>query len=210
MIRRFLPRSLMGQMMLAVAVALLAAQMIGAVLAYRAGAERREAALLHSAAFRLLSARDDDDRDQGRPPRDERRGRGPDFGPGFRGGGGGGRSERVATSPQQAGDVRDHEAEGELRHILADQDFAVADLMVLRRQIARDDVASRRLERQRRVLAAQHEQQPTQVVIAAVRIPERDGWIVARAIVPPASARSSSRCCCRRCSSMSSSSVRSR
>lgn len=186
MIRRFLPRSLMGQMMLAVAVALLAAQMIGAVLAYRAGAERREAALLHSAAFRLLSARDDDDRDQGRPPRDERRGRGPDFGPGFRGGGGGGfRSERAAASPQQAGDVRDGEAESELRHILADQDFAVADVIVLRREIARDDVASRRLERQRRVLVAQHEQQPTQVVVAAVRLPDRAGWIVARAIVPP-------------------------
>ncbi|MBV1689903.1 two-component sensor histidine kinase [Novosphingobium sp. G106] len=174
-------------MMLAVAVALLAAQLIGAVLAYRAGAERREAALLHSAAFRLLSARDDDDRAQGRPPRDAGRGRGPDFGPGFRGGGGGGgfRSERAIASPQQAGDVRDSEAEGELRHILADQDFAVADVIVLRRAIARDEVASRRLERQRRVLVAQHEQQPTQVVVAAVKIPERDGWIVARAIVPP-------------------------
>jgi len=188
MIRRFLPRSLMGQMMLAVAVALLAAQIIGAVLAYRAGAERREAALLHSAAFRLLSARDDDDRDQGRPPRGERPGRGPDFGPGFRGGGGGGggfRSERAATSPQQAGDVRDSEAESELRHILADQDFTVADVVVLRREIARDEIASRRIERQRRVLVAQHEQRPTRVILAAVQLPERGGWIVARVIVPP-------------------------
>ena len=44
---RFWPRSLMSQMMLAVAVALLLAQGIGALLVYRAQAERREAALEH-------------------------------------------------------------------------------------------------------------------------------------------------------------------
>ena len=50
------PRSLMGQMLLAVAAALLLVQGIGAILVYRAQAERREAGLLHTAAFRLLSA----------------------------------------------------------------------------------------------------------------------------------------------------------
>ena len=40
-------------MLLAVALALLLAQAIGAVLVYRAQAERREAALVHAAAFRL-------------------------------------------------------------------------------------------------------------------------------------------------------------
>ncbi|MBW8755405.1 MAG: two-component sensor histidine kinase, partial [Sphingomonadales bacterium] len=50
------PRSLMGQMLLAVAVALLLVQGLGAMLVYRAQAGRREAGLLHAAAFRLLSA----------------------------------------------------------------------------------------------------------------------------------------------------------
>lgn len=192
MIRRLLPRSLMGQMMLAVAVALLAAQTIGAVLAYRAGAERREAALLHSAAFRLLMTARDDDQERREEPRrlrdrdaDVRRERGPERGPGPRGGGGGFRLERVAAPPQQAGDVRDAEAARELRRILVDQDFVAADVVVLRRDVARDEITRRRIDRQQRMLTAQHEQRPTKVILAAVQMPDRSGWVVARAVVPP-------------------------
>ncbi len=60
MIRRALgwlrPRSLQGQLLLAVGVALLLAQAIGAVLLYQARDARREAAVLHTAAFRLFAA----------------------------------------------------------------------------------------------------------------------------------------------------------
>ena len=56
---RLLPRSLRGQLLLAVAAALLLAQGISAALLYRAQTERREAALVHGAAMRLFAANHD-------------------------------------------------------------------------------------------------------------------------------------------------------
>jgi signal transduction histidine kinase len=50
------PRSLQGQLLLAVAMALLLAQTISAVLLYRAQNDRREAALIHTATIRLFAA----------------------------------------------------------------------------------------------------------------------------------------------------------
>ena len=50
------PRSLQGQLLLAVALALLLAQGISATLLYRSQSERREAALVHTAAMRLFAA----------------------------------------------------------------------------------------------------------------------------------------------------------
>ncbi|MEY4239441.1 MAG: hypothetical protein RL339_2042, partial [Pseudomonadota bacterium] len=58
---RLWPRSLQGQLLLAVAAALLLGQAINATLLYRAQAERREAALIHTVAFRLYGALRDDD-----------------------------------------------------------------------------------------------------------------------------------------------------
>src|SRR5688572_12192355 len=102
---RLWPRSLMGQMLLAVALAL--------VLAYRAGAERREAALLHSAAYRFLSeTRDRHEIAEG----GDRRRRG-----GFR-------LERTTSSPLRTGELRETQAESELRRILVDQDFTPGDI----------------------------------------------------------------------------------
>ncbi|MBL8656597.1 MAG: two-component sensor histidine kinase [Altererythrobacter sp.] len=49
------PRSLLGQTMLALALALLGAQAIYATLLYRAADERREATLINAAAFELIS-----------------------------------------------------------------------------------------------------------------------------------------------------------
>ena len=204
------PRSLMGQMMLAVALALLLAQGIGAFLAYRAGAERREAALIHSAAFRLLTAargqdqernraddrRADDRREGDRRPNDrrsdgdrsgdrrgaDRRQEGPRFAiVAFRGGGGF-RLERADMSPLRSGERRDAEAEGELRRILGGEDVAVSEIVVLRRAVADDEMARRRLERQRSLVAGDHEP-PAQVLVAAVR-PVGGDWLIARVFVP--------------------------
>ena len=52
--KRFWPSSLKGQVLLAIAAALLLAQGISAVLLYRAQHSKQESALLHGAAFRLL------------------------------------------------------------------------------------------------------------------------------------------------------------
>ena len=167
------PRSLMGQMMLAVAMALLLAQGIGAFLAYRAGAERREAALLHSAAFRLLSATRGGDEARG----EEGRSGGPRFRlRGFR-------LEQAAVSPLRAGERRDEMAERGLRRILADQDFPVADVVVLRREVRADESARRRIERQRRTMDRPHDN-PRHLLIAGVR-PNGGDWLVARVFVPP-------------------------
>ena len=56
----FWPRSLQGQLLLAVALALLLAQGISAALLYRAQTERRDAALIHTAALRLFFAARDE------------------------------------------------------------------------------------------------------------------------------------------------------
>lgn len=187
------PRSLMGQMMLAVAFALLLAQGIGAVLAYRAGAERREAALLHSAAFRLLAATRGDDETpgetSGETPREAQRrdaargGQDRRAGPrGLRFRSGGFRLERTDASPLRIGEKRDAKAEAELRRILAEQDVSASEIVVLRRDVADDEPARRRIDRQRQMMTP-HEP-PTHLLIAAVRQNDRDGWLVSRVFVP--------------------------
>ena len=52
--RRFFPKSLLGQMLLSVALALLVAQAISAVLQYRAAEQRRELWALNGLAFQLV------------------------------------------------------------------------------------------------------------------------------------------------------------
>ena len=53
---RLWPRSLRGQLLLSVGLALLLAQGISAALLYGAQRDRREAALVHAAAIRLFAA----------------------------------------------------------------------------------------------------------------------------------------------------------
>lgn len=53
--KRFFPLSLLGQVMLSVALALLASQIISVTLLYRASEERRESAAVTTAAFRILN-----------------------------------------------------------------------------------------------------------------------------------------------------------
>jgi len=162
----------MGQMLLAVALALLLAQTLGAVLAYRAGAERREAALLHSAAFRVLMAtRGLGDLNEEGHPRGRFRFRG------FR-------LEHTTASPQRADEKRDSKAEAELRRILLEQDFTARQIVVLRRDVARDDAARRRIERQMRMMPGRHRAPSSQVLIAGVQMPDSGHWLIARVFVP--------------------------
>lgn len=55
MVKRPIPSSLFGQVLLSVALALLVAQIVSVFLLYRAGEERREAAAITAVAFRLAS-----------------------------------------------------------------------------------------------------------------------------------------------------------
>jgi hypothetical protein len=54
-VKRFFPRSLLGQMLLSVALALLVAQGISAFLLFRAAEQRREMGALNGLAFQLVA-----------------------------------------------------------------------------------------------------------------------------------------------------------
>jgi signal transduction histidine kinase len=161
----------MGQMLLAVAVALLLVQGVGAMLVYRAQAERREAGLLHAAAFRLLSAnRDNGDHGRFR----HTHGRQISL-----------RVERTAVSPIRAGENSDREAGSELHRILADQDMLAQQVVVLRRDVFADPVASRRAALQLAFFGKRHAALYSEVLVAAVQQNGSRDWLVARVMVPP-------------------------
>ena len=164
------PRSLRGQMLLAIALALFLAQGIGALLLYRAEHERIEGALVHNAAFRLGVAI------QGEPASAPKEGRG--------------RHERLRgsrvslapASPLRPEDLRERSEEAELRRILIDQDVPVAEVQVTHRPVTGDAFARQLLDRQERRYRGPR---PSDVMIAAVRLESRSDWLVARVFVPP-------------------------
>jgi signal transduction histidine kinase len=164
----------MGQMLLAVAVALLLVQGLGATLVYRAQAERREAALLHAAAFRLLTVT------QGREARDDRH-----QPHGLARRGGSMRVEHSTGSPLRAGEWHDRGAEADLRKILSDQDMATQQVVVMRRAVADDPLASRRAARELAFFGSRHQPLHSEVLVAGVKQNGSNEWIVARVLVPP-------------------------
>lgn len=170
---RLWPKSLKGQLLAAVAVALLLAQGFSAILLYRAQSERREAAVVHAAAFRLLSATR---RDNGRPDAPSRLPRPPGFdGPRSL------RIEQSDISPLRPGERRDAQAEEVLRRILAEQDLVPGEIVVTHRPVSKDAMAQRRLAR---FGGAREEYGVKRLLVAGV---QRDGggWMVARVLVPP-------------------------
>ena len=175
---RWGPRSLQGQLLLAVAAALLLGQTISGVLLYRAQAERREAALLHSVAFRLYGAlRGDDEpvpRRWQRPP-PEAMGQAPPA------------ARETAPPPVQPGDLRLTEQEAGLRGILAGQGIGINAVQVVRRAARADPVAERRLER--RIRRGDGQRLPDSVVVAAVQREAQGPWAVTRVFIPPAPVR---------------------
>lgn len=166
------PRSLRGQVLLAIALALFLAQGIGALLLYKAEHERIEGALVHNAAFRLVMAI----RGEVGPPRGNRvlRMGAPS---GWRGG-----RVMVTTRPERIGDdQREPSEEAELRRILQEQEIPVVDTLVLHRPVETDRAARALLTRRdRRYLGPL----PKSVMLAAIRLQGNDNWLVARVFVP--------------------------
>jgi signal transduction histidine kinase len=169
---RLLPRSLTGQLLLAIALALLVAQGLSAVLIYRAQAERREAALVTAAAFRLTAgANPDRARFHGLPGRGERMG-----------------LQVGDAPPQAAGETRDAHAEGLLSEILTREGVAFDRVMVIERPLAHDRYAQSWLARNHdRMMRRMHEP-PRELVVAALRRPDGQ-WLSARVPVPPGERR---------------------
>lgn len=178
MIRKFWPRSLQGQMLLSVALALLLAQAIGAVLLYRAQAERRDALLVHTAALRVFA---EFRREAGLPAPH----RMPQLGPpdpleaprGMP-------AETVAANPLRAGEERIAEAERELRSMLEGQGITLVEVMVFQRQLDSDPVARRVVERRRALLRQGGGIGKRRLIVAAVQREQGGDWTVVRVLAP--------------------------
>lgn len=179
--RRQWPRSLLGQTMLALALALLGAQAIYASLLYRAADERREVALLNAAAFELISG----------PFRLRAEATRPGAPPAFRRENG--RNVRimprqlrymlVPASPVAPGEKRLAKHEKALADVLGRQSIAVRNLVIVERPTfsdpeARAAIAERPALRQR---VAQNT--PTLLVVALQRR-NSNAWEVVRLPVP--------------------------
>ena len=179
MLRRIGPRSLQGQVLLAIAAALLVAQAVGAVLVWRAQVERAEAETAHALAFRIIAGRmiaESGERRAGRWWRGHMRGthRGP------RGGFGPMRLEQVGALARREGDLIDDDLTARLDSILRGQGIAAAQLAVFSRSLDDDERAAGFAERRMRDFP-----RPARVTIAAVRMTPGDGLILARVFEPP-------------------------
>lgn len=168
MIRRILPKSLHGQMLLSVALALMVAQVLSGVLLYRAEHRRIENSLISQLAFQLvrdprLAMREDNPRAGRRAERRQMR------------------IERALDSPQLRDDTRDLEREAALRNVLQEQGVEVAQLVVLSRPFERD----RFLMQGTPEAPGLDEYDPSgTIVLAGLKRDNDDRWTVARVPLP--------------------------
>ncbi|MEY2942116.1 MAG: hypothetical protein RLY97_130, partial [Pseudomonadota bacterium] len=192
------PQRLQGQILLVMALALLLAQSINAALIYGARQERRDAAMVHSAAMRLFVATrqipppplppnppdmaQPYGRDLAPPPHIAGRRHPPAdlfWGPRAM------RFERAAQSPLRQGELRMAEAERELRRILEEQNIAVQDVIVIHRAVSEDPKTQRRLTRRAEILGQSPEHVAESMLVAAVQRVNNPEWLVVRVVVPP-------------------------
>lgn len=128
---RLWPKSLLGQVLLSVMLALLVAQSISAVLLYRAAENRRSDGMIQTAAFRLaVEDTQLSNRERRQIARERRRAGGP--APRAL------RIERLSDFALEANEARIPDAEQELRSLLASRGVAVAEIIVTER-LARED-----------------------------------------------------------------------
>jgi len=164
--RRPMPRSLQGQLLLAIAMALLLAQGISAALLWRAQSERREAAMVHAAAIRLFAAGREEGLFGGRrfhpgdlPPEARRL-----------------RVERADASPLRDRETREAGAEHELREVFAEQGVELKEVVVVHRPIGEN---AHLIRREARIAARLGDHAPPRAheqMIAAIHTSEL-GWI---------------------------------
>ncbi|QFT76583.1 HAMP domain-containing sensor histidine kinase [Erythrobacter sp. THAF29] len=184
--KRLIPSSLLGQVMLVLAIGLLMAQVISAVLLYRASEDRRETAIVSSMAFRLIaegsrSAERAERRARLESLRREAIERGEDPRPG------GGRPfarrmrlgvERSETSPIAENEPRLASLEQGLRDVLSAQDLVVGDIAVTRRLAGNDPYVQDLIERRPRMRTPGWEER--QILVASVERTDQPGWLTVR------------------------------
>jgi len=165
------PRSLQGQLLLAVALALLLAQGLSAALLYNAQLERREAALVHAAAIRLFAANREGGLPGRHPPEALEAARQL-------------KVDRSDKSPLDQSDTRLDKAESELQDILAGQGLATTSVVVFHRPMEHDSHLARRIARRSAALGDHAPPLPRELMVAAVQLPDDAGWMVVRMPVP--------------------------
>lgn len=162
---RFWPRSLQGQVLLAIALALLVAQTISAVLIWREQNHRREVSMVSSAAFRLIGPSPEERRHRhgdsdDRPP--------PPF-----------RIEHSQDSLYRPGERRLPRVEHELSEVLNAQGVETAEVLVFERDPMRDGPSIEFWNRNRRKLELVSKEPMPRLVIASIRSPS-GGWTSTR------------------------------
>ena len=184
--RRLLPNSLLGQVLLVTTIGLLIGQIVSGVMLYRASEQRREAGAINQIAARLVSAdqlaaersalreamraerarlvRADD------PLRSRPRG--------LRRGG----IERSATTPLMPGERRVERAEIALREVLSEQGIAAKSLVVTIRRAGDDPEIATRPRLRARLGAEGWANRP--IFVAGIERADGSGWDVVRQPMP--------------------------
>ena len=191
---RLFPKSLLGQSLLAIAVTLLIGQAASGLLLYRAVEERRDTASANAAAFHLLrtASREEGSVRAIRRALRRREGDSP-FGLGRQSRGSGRHLPPPVSgtfadaSPLLPGEERDAAAEGRLREILARQGIVADELQVTLRPIESDPLLAEIAQVRPRFRARMAEAHGD-LLVAAMRQPGEERWIVARTVRPPVEA----------------------
>ena len=162
--RHIVPKSLLGQMLLAVAVALFVAQGISAVLLYRAAEQRREMGYANGLAFQLVAQPQIDIRQTTRHGGQQSRQL---------------RVEHTSSNPLRPGETIDSRRQQLLRSVLTEQGLVPAQLVVTERRVSDDPYMMGRL-RERPELRVRPEFIQGEWIIAGLLRPGAKEWTVAR------------------------------
>ena len=211
---RLWPRSLTGQVLLSLALALLLAQTIGAVLQYRVQLERGRDTQVHMLAFRFFNAwRHAGEQLAGhagpnhapsrldRGPHDlpDDRATPPEPGDAPRGGEAGNRTPpdaggrlfrqfqpvTVARFVMLPGDNRLAHDETELRQLFAEQEVRLAGVVIVERRAAVDPVASAAIAARAAMMPRDMAPASDHLLVAAIQRKPGGDWQVARVLAPP-------------------------
>lgn len=183
---RLLPKSLLGQVMLVLALGLMVGQAVSGVMLYRSAEERREIGLVSTLAFRIAVAADRQARPEARALREQIRAERHRSHFGDHDNAGGHRplhlrAERSKSSPIRAGEARLVNYEATLRDVLERQDVAPEEIVVTRRLAGEDPFIASRPRIHERIAGPGWEKRP--VLVAGAKLAEGQ-WLVVRIAEP--------------------------
>jgi signal transduction histidine kinase len=184
---RLIPRSLLGQVMLALAFGLILGQAISAALLLSAAEQRREASLIHSIALQAVAAERRDSRTDRHAEHLRRlhaeQTRQGEMRAARRMRMAGMRVQYTPDYPIGANEVRDQELEQALGAVLTDEGLAPSQLAIVRRSPQSDPFIQSRPRLRERLAERDLNRQP--LIVAALQQESGGDWLVIRTIQPP-------------------------